>query len=124
MSDTPLASSWKTVLEEFYLGKLNHSVARDLEDGLLTAPLHSSSFSVAMELEKQISGSDKAVNDLKALKHKRPSVLQSAHGSGLFQLKHLLNKLHHGQWSAHPAAEKPNRTKGDRFIFSSSLLVY
>lgn len=59
-SDNPLASSWKPVLEGFYLGKLNHSVARDLEDGLLTAALHSSSFSVAMELEKQISGSDKS----------------------------------------------------------------
>lgn len=56
----PITSAWRPALEGFYLGDLNSSVSRDLEDALMIAAMHSSSFSVSIDLEKLAGVSDKA----------------------------------------------------------------
>ena len=55
-----IASEWRPALEGFYLGDMNASVARDLEDALMLAAMHSSSFSVSLDLERLATSPDKA----------------------------------------------------------------
>ena len=52
----PISNEWRPVLEGFYLGNLNSSVAEDIEDALMIAAMHSSSFSVSLDLEKLAIG--------------------------------------------------------------------
>lgn len=58
-STRSLASNWRPALEGFYLGELHASVAEGLDDALMMAAMHSSSFSVAIDLEKLASNSEK-----------------------------------------------------------------
>lgn len=57
-SDKPISNEWRPVLEGFFLGNLNSSVAEDIEDALLIAKLHSSALSVALDLARLASGVD------------------------------------------------------------------
>ena len=48
----PLSNIWEPPLEGFHLNELHTSVAEDIEDALLVAAMHSSSFSVSLETTK------------------------------------------------------------------------
>ena len=48
----PLSNKWSPPLDRFYVGELHSTVAEDIEEGLLRAARHSSSFSVSLEAEK------------------------------------------------------------------------
>lgn len=51
-SVNPLSSSWTPPLEGFYLGNEKITLAKNIDDGLLVSAMHSSSFSVAFNVEK------------------------------------------------------------------------
>lgn len=51
-SNKPLSMDWKPPLEGFYLGKINSSLAENLEEGLLRAAMYCSSFSFSAETTK------------------------------------------------------------------------
>lgn len=56
-SSNSLARDWTPPLQGFYLNKVNSSVASDIEEGLLRAALHCSSFYASIEAEKFSSAS-------------------------------------------------------------------
>lgn len=51
-SNKPLSMDWEPPLEGFYLGKINSSLAENIEEGLLRAAMYCSSFSFAAESVK------------------------------------------------------------------------
>jgi hypothetical protein len=58
-SNKPLSSNWVPPLEGFHVGKINSSLAENMEDALLRAAMNSSSFCVSMDMLKT-GASDKS----------------------------------------------------------------
>ncbi|MEE8059100.1 MAG: hypothetical protein V3T17_14875 [Pseudomonadales bacterium] len=54
-NNKPLSSHWAPPLEGFFISKVFSSVAENIEEGLLRAAMHCSSFSVSLEAEKLLS---------------------------------------------------------------------
>lgn len=51
-SNKPLSVDWEPPLDGFYLGKVNSSLAENIEEGLLRAAMYCSSFSFSAEMTK------------------------------------------------------------------------
>lgn len=66
----PLSNKWSPPLDRFYVGELHSTVAEDIEEGLLRAARHSSSFSVSLEAEKSGSNVNPTVSAPKSWQKK------------------------------------------------------
>jgi hypothetical protein len=72
-SNKPLSTEWIPPLDGFHIGKINSSLAVNIEEGLFRAAMHCSSFSFVSDAQKTTSGK----SDLSAPESWRKNILKA-----------------------------------------------